>query len=51
MEVLISFIIKNIDGYTDRKIQKDFPEDMLFIDVLREILKIVNSILLWIKYP
>ena len=43
MEVLISFIIKNIEGYTDRKIQKDFPEDMLFIDVLREILKIVNS--------
>lgn len=43
MEVLLSFIIKNIEGYADRKIQKDFPEDMLFIDVLREILKIINS--------
>ena len=43
MEVLLSFIIKNIEGYADRKIQKDFPEDMLFIDVLRELLKIIES--------
>ncbi|MCK5027979.1 MAG: hypothetical protein KAS07_06165, partial [Candidatus Pacebacteria bacterium] len=43
MEVLLSFIIKNIEGYTDRKIQKDFPEDMPFIDVIQEILKIINS--------
>ena len=43
MEVLISFNIKNIERYTDRKIQKDFPEDMLFIDVLRKILEIINS--------
>ncbi|QEE15846.2 hypothetical protein DSAG12_01673 [Promethearchaeum syntrophicum] len=43
MEVLISFIIKNLEGYTDRKIQKDFPEDMLFIEVLNEILKIING--------
>jgi len=43
MEVLISFNIKNIEGYTDRKIQKDFPEDMLFIDVLRKILEILGS--------
>jgi len=43
MEVLLSFIIKNIEGYVDRKIQKDFPEDMLFIDVLRELLQILDS--------
>lgn len=43
MELLLNFIIKNIEGYTDRKIQKDYPEYLPFIDVLRDILKILNS--------
>ncbi len=42
MEVLLSFIIKNIEGHTDQRYQKDYPEDMSFIDVLRDILKILD---------
>ncbi|MHA1718473.1 MAG: hypothetical protein ACTSXK_03040 [Promethearchaeota archaeon] len=38
----MSFIIKDLEGHTDERINQDFPENMTFIDAIRKILEILE---------